>query len=75
MSDPLYDFIPEFKDMYVKGADGVISKAKTPITIRHFFTMAAGFTYDMESEAFKKTAKQTDGRRDEHPRGSQSPGR
>ena len=32
LSDPLYEYIPEFKDMYVKTADGERIKAKNPIS-------------------------------------------
>lgn len=64
LDDPLYDFIPEFRDMYVKNPDGSVVKAKNPITMRHLFTMTAGFTYDADTPAFKKSAEETKVRMD-----------
>ena len=46
LDDPLYDFIPEFKEMYIKTKDGDLIKAKKPITLRHLFSMQSGFNYD-----------------------------
>ena len=34
LNDPLYAYIPEFKEMYVKNADGGISPAENHITIK-----------------------------------------
>lgn len=62
LDDPLYDFIPEYRDMLVKTADGELAKAKNPITLRHLFTMTAGFDYDTSSPAFSKAKELTDGR-------------
>ena len=64
LSDPLYDFIPEFKDMYVKTRDGKTEKAAAPITMQNLFTMTAGFSYDFRLPAFEKAAKLTDGKMD-----------
>lgn len=64
LSDPLYEYIPEFKEMYIKGKDGNITKAKNPITIGDLFSMTAGFTYNMKTEGFKKAGMITDGRYD-----------
>ncbi|MBQ4518061.1 MAG: hypothetical protein II997_05710 [Clostridia bacterium] len=35
----VYDFIPEYREMYIKDAEGNLKQAKTPITLRHLFTM------------------------------------
>lgn len=64
LDDPLYDFIPEFKDMYVKGEDGNITKSPVPITIRNLFTMTAGFNYDFNAPSFKKAEEITNGKFD-----------
>lgn len=64
LSDPLYEYIPEFKDMYVKSSDGEIVKANKPITIQNLLTMTAGFTYDTNTDAFKKARKLTNGKMD-----------
>lgn len=64
LSDPLYAYIPEFKEMYVKDKQGVITKAQNPITIGDLFSMTAGFTYNMNSEGFKRAGEVTGGRYD-----------
>ena len=61
---PLYDFIPEYKNMCIKDADGNISEAKKYITLRHLFTMTSGMTYDCDTLAFKKARELTDGKMD-----------
>lgn len=63
LDDPLYEYIPEYKKMYVK-EDGRLREAKTPITIRHLLTMTSGFSYDMSAPGFKKAREITDGKMD-----------
>ncbi len=57
LNDPLYEYLPEFKDMQVreKDADGntFLRPAKNPILVKHLFGMAAGFTYDFNSPSVK----------------------
>ena len=60
LDDKLSDYIPEFKEMYVKTVDGV-KKAEKPILITHLFEMTAGFSYE-ESEPIKQAQRDTDGR-------------
>lgn len=43
MSDPLYEYIPEYREMYLK--DG--TRAKNPITIKDLFTMTSGITHEI----------------------------
>ena len=49
LDDPLYAFIPEFKDMQVHvsgfGKDMKTEPAQTPITIQHLLTHTSGLTY------------------------------
>ena len=45
LDEPICEFIPEFKDVTVKDADGNIKKAEKYITMRHLLTMTAGFNY------------------------------
>ena len=61
LEDKLSDYMPEFKTMTVKSDTG-IRKAKKPILIKHLFEMTAGFSYDMQSEAFLKCARDTNGK-------------
>ena len=53
LSDPLYEYLPEFKKMYVKDGDR-IKAAENPITIRDLFTMTAGLSYATNTPAFEK---------------------
>lgn len=65
-TDPLYDFIPEFKDIKVCDTAGngtrFLREAKRPITILDLFTMSAGLDYDLASQPILKVREKTDGR-------------
>ena len=63
LSDPLYEYLPEFKKMYVKDGDR-IKAAENPITIRDLFTMTAGLSYATNTPEFEKAIKLTDGKMD-----------
>lgn len=63
LSDPLYEYLPEFKKMYVKDGDR-IKAAENPITIRDLFTMTACLSYATNTPAFEKARKLTDGKMD-----------
>lgn len=63
LSDPLYEYLPEFKKMYVKDGDR-IKAAENPITIRDLFTMTAGLSYATNTPTFEKARKLTDGKMD-----------
>ena len=62
LDDPLYDFIPEYRDMYVKDSNGNERKAEKPITIRNLFTMTSGIVYDMDSPGFEEARRVTGGK-------------
>ena len=63
LSDPLYEYLPEFKKMYVKDGDR-IKAAENPITIRDLFTMTAGLSYATNTPEFEKARTITDGKMD-----------
>ena len=63
LSDPLYEYLPEFKKMYVKDGDR-IKAAENPITIRDLFTMTAGLSYATNTPEFEKARQLTDGKMD-----------
>lgn len=63
LDTPLYDFIPEYKEMYVR-ENGELRKAPNPITMRHLFTMTSGLTYNTNTPAFQKARELTDGKMD-----------
>ncbi len=62
LDDPLYEYIPEFKEMYIKGENGELTKAKNKITIRNLFTMSSGLTYDINSPSLTELKAKTNGR-------------
>ncbi len=64
LSDPLYEYIPEYREMYLKTESGDLVKACNPITLWNLFTMTAGLTYNFETEAFKKARELTNGKMD-----------
>ena len=64
LSDPLYEYIPEFRNMYVRQENGDCVKAKNPIRIGHLFTMTAGFNYNLKVPAFDKARQLTNGHMD-----------
>lgn len=62
LDDPLYDFIPEYREMYIKDSEGNLKKAQNPITLRHLFTMTSGLTYNTDTPSFKEAFKKTNGK-------------
>lgn len=64
LSDPLYEYIPEFKKMYIKNENGDVCEAKKTITVENLFTMSAGFSYDLTGEWRKRAELATDGKYD-----------
>ena len=64
LDDPLYDFLPEYRTMFVKRPDGEVEQAKNPITMRQLFTHTSGINYNLGSEAIKKAGRLTDGKMD-----------
>jgi len=60
LDDPLYDFIPEYREMYIKKENGELVRAKNAITLRNLFTMTSGLTYNVETDAFKKAKEITE---------------
>lgn len=64
LDDPLYEYIPEYKEMYVINEQGDVEKAKNHITMRHLFTMTAGLTYNLNSDGIKEARLATGGKMD-----------
>ena len=64
LSDPLWEYMPEYKTMYVKKDNGEICEAKNEIKILNLFNMTAGFTYDEDTPAIEKARELTDGAMD-----------
>ena len=62
LDDPLWEYLPEFREMTVRRGDGSIVKAEKPIRIRHLFSMTAGFDYDLNTPALQALRAETNGR-------------
>lgn len=61
LTDPLYEYMPEYKTMYIKER-GLVRQAERHILIRDLFTMCAGFNYDTRSNAILSVKKETEQR-------------
>ena len=61
LSDPLYTYLPEFKDMKVKYGTFSIAPAKKPIKIIDLFKMTAGFSYEVDTPVMRKLKEDTGG--------------
>ncbi len=61
LDDPLYKFIPEFKNMCVRTEDGIVV-AKNYITIKHLLCMTAGLDYNTASNSISKAQAATNGK-------------
>lgn len=66
LSDPVSEYLPEFKEMQVQSADEsgktVLKPAQNAITVQDLFTMCAGLTYNMETDAIKEVHEKTGGK-------------
>ncbi len=61
LDTPVYEFIPEYKDITVRQPDGSAKKAENIMTMRHLFTMTAGLNYDLFGAAMQKLQAETGG--------------
>ncbi len=64
LDDPLYEFIPEYREMVVRHGEEALDKAENVITLRHLFTMTSGLTYATGTEGFQKARELTGGKMD-----------
>ncbi len=64
LDDPLYEYIPEYREMTIQGPDGQLVKANNPITLRHLFTMTSGLTYGSNTPGFDLAKQLTQGKMD-----------
>ncbi len=64
LDDPIYEFIPEFRNMKIENENGELVLAKNPITMRHLFTMTAGISYEMTEDVRKRAWEISGGKMD-----------
>ena len=53
LDDKVSDYIPEFKEMWVRTENGLRRATKT-ISIRNLFSMTSGINYDLNSESIRR---------------------
>lgn len=63
LDDPLYKFLPEYKNMTIRTGKGPIHCTKD-ITIWNLFTMTAGFSYTRSAPWYQKALELTNGKMD-----------
>ena len=61
LTDPLCEYMPEWRDVLVRDADGGAHRAQNPILIRHLFSMTAGLDYEMDRPAIRRVREETAG--------------
>lgn len=64
-TDPLHDYIPEYRNVQVLSEDGTLKKAENTITIGDLFSMTSGYSYDYAA-ALKKAQDINNGVADTH---------
>ncbi len=66
LSDPVYEYLPEFRFMDIEERDAAGEKtlrpAKNPIRVADLFSMTAGFDYELDKKAFQETLERTKGK-------------
>ena len=61
LDDELCRYLPEYAQMKVRTPEGGIADAKNKITIRHLFTMTAGFNYNLNAPSILRVYDATKG--------------
>jgi len=66
LTDPVSNYIPEFRNMEVQHQRGngefLLTPARREITIANLMSMTAGLNYDLNSSVIQEVAKRTQGR-------------
>ena len=60
LDDELFCYLPEYENMKVKTPEGIV-EAKNKITLRHLFTMTAGFNYNLSAPSLRRAVDATKG--------------
>lgn len=64
LTDPLYEYLPEYRTMQVRDENGGLHPAEKPITVGDLFGMTAGFDYDLKKLCTPELRAATGGRFD-----------
>ncbi len=66
MSDPVWEYLPEFREMYIQrhreNGEAERVKAVNSINVRDLFMMTAGLTYDLNTPSIQAAKDETQGR-------------
>ncbi len=62
LDTPVYDFLPEYRNLYINGENGALVPAKETMTMRHLFTMTAGLSYSLSDDLRKEAEEKTGGK-------------
>ena len=62
LSDPVYLYIPEWKDVKYRDKGGNLHNVETPITVGQLFSMTGGLDYNLQADCIKEVYKKTNGR-------------
>lgn len=66
LNDPLYEYLPEYKDVLLEVTDEYGYKnyvePKNPILVKHLFNMSAGFSYSFNTPEIQAVKEATGGR-------------
>ena len=60
LDDAVYEYLPEFRNMK-KLVDGKLEDVRNTMTLRHLFTMTAGFNYNLHSKSLRRAFDATNG--------------
>lgn len=62
LGDPVYEYLPEFRDVTVRISGTEAVPSEKPITVRQLFNMTAGLDYDLVAPELRKVKAETGGR-------------
>lgn len=62
VDDPVYIYIPEYRNLKVMQGSGDIVSADKPLLIRHLFTMTSGYDYTLNRASVDRVRMETQGR-------------
>lgn len=62
LNDPVYKYIPEWKNVKYRDENGDLKNIGTPVTIGQLFEMTGGLSYNLQAECIKEAQKKTNGK-------------
>lgn len=62
LSDPVYKYIPEWKNVKYLDKNGNLQKVESPVTVGQLFSMTGGLGYNLQAECIEEVRRKTNGR-------------